>query len=1413
MSNAIAMTVNTLPSVVAASNAASNTICVGSDVILTGSGATSYSWNNSVQDGVAFTPTATASYTVTGTDANGCQNTASISVTVNPLTTPTFTQVASICVGESLAPMHTTSNNGIVGTWSPALDNTATTTYTFTPATGSCASTTTMQIVVNPIVTPTFTQVAAICSGASLSALPTTSNNGVSGTWSPALDNTTTTTYTFTPAAGSCANTTTMQIVVNPIVTPTFTQVAAICSGASLSALPTTSNNGIDGTWSPALDNTTTTTYTFTPAAGSCASTATMQIVVNPIATPTFTQVSSICAGESLAPMHTTSNNGIVGTWSPALDNTTTTTYTFTPAAGSCANTTTMQIVVNPIVTPTFTQVAAICSGATLSALPTTSNNGVSGTWSPALDNTTTTTYTFIPVAGSCANTTTMQIVVNPIVTPTFTQVAAICSGASLSALPTTSNNGIDGTWSPALDNTTTTTYTFTPASGSCANTATMQIVVNSLPTIAVVASPEFICSGSSSTLSATGAVSYVWSTSATTSSIIVSPTSTTTYSVVGTDANGCIASGSASITVDQPVVPAFTQVAAICTGASLSALPTTSNNGIVGTWSPALNNTTTTTYTFTPAAGSCATGTTMQIVVNALPTVTASAASATVCSGSSVVLTATGASTYAWNNGSTGSTITVSPTAATTYTVTGTSAAGCTGTATVNVGVISAPVITSPTTVSCSGAAVVLTSSLTSGVQWYKTGVLINGATAATYSATSAGTYTVKPTACSSLVSNGIAIVAGTTPTGSATASVQSGNLLLCGSPSQVVLVSNTGITANTGLQWYVNGSAIAGATALTYTATTAGSYDVRRVQLATGCTGIASTPLTVVVGTVPSTPVASVQTGSTLALCSGGTSTFFSNVPPSGSVSLQWFKDGVAQSGATAATFLAGAVGSYTVKATHTSGCASALSNALVLTAVPTAAISSPSLSICDGTAITLTSNVTSNIQWYRGTTLLSGATASTYSATIAGTYTVKSTLCSSQVSNGLVVITGTGPGAPIASTANALVCSGSSVTLNSSVGTTAGASLQWYKDGAAISGATAQAYVTAVAGSYTVRRIAIPSGCLGAASIPVTVINGGSTPSGVANALVAGGGMPLICSSTTNNIVLVSSVAPTASTGLQWYKGTTSTNGTIINGATALTYTATEPGFYSVRRVTPTGCYGAPGAVLSITNGTIPPNTAVVTAINGGGTVVCGTTAVKLQSSVAPTQNATLQWYKDGSPVVNATTQTLSVLSAGSYAVRRITTSCPSLPSNAISVTVGVVPSAPVVSVQSGSLATCPGVSVVLSSSAPVAGTTLQWFSTNNPISNATSETYSTATAGLYRVKATNGICLSPFSNSLTLSVDPVGAASVSIFSGSLTLCNASTVTFKSAHSPTSSTGIRWFKDGVEIAGAIGTFKGYC
>ncbi|MGC4040042.1 MAG: hypothetical protein QM710_04445 [Flavobacterium sp.] len=196
-------------------------------------------------------------------------------------------------------------------------------------------------------------------------------------------------------------------------ITPTFQPVAGICSGDTLGALPTTSDNGVPGTWSPALDNTATTTYTFTPDASVCASTATLTINVTQPTVPTFTAVPAICNGDVLTALPTTSNNGYTGTWSPAINNTATTTYTFTPTAGQCAATATLTITVNQPVTPTFTQVASICNGETLAALPTTSNNGYAGTWSPAVNNTATTTYTFTPTAGQCATTASMTITVN----------------------------------------------------------------------------------------------------------------------------------------------------------------------------------------------------------------------------------------------------------------------------------------------------------------------------------------------------------------------------------------------------------------------------------------------------------------------------------------------------------------------------------------------------------------------------------------------------------------------------------------------------------------------------------------------------------------------------------------------------------------------------------------------------------------------------------------------------------------------------------------------------------------------------------------------------------------------------------------------------------------------------------------
>jgi gliding motility-associated-like protein len=562
------------------------------------------------------TPSVSETYNYTITTSGGCSPNATLngSITVNPGTIPTFTAVAPVCEGETLASLPIQSNNSINGSWSPPFNNTATTEYTFTPNAGQCANSAKLTIIVNQKTTPTFTAVVPICSGEALAALPSQSINNINGTWSPALNNTTTTEYTFTPNAGQCANTAKLTIIVNQKTTPTFTAVAPICSGEALAALPPQSINNINGTWSPALNNTTTTEYTFTPNAGQCANTAKLTIVVNQKTTATFTAVAPICSGEALAALPSQSNNNINGTWSPALNSTATTEYTFTPNAGQCANTAKLTIIVNQKTTPTFTAVAPICSGEALAALPSQSNNNINGTWSPALNSTATTEYTFTPNAGQCANTSKLTIIVNQKTTPTFTAVAPICSGEALAALPPQSINNINGTWSPALNNTATTEYTFTPNAGQCANTVKLTIVVNqkTTPTFTAVAA---ICEGEALAALPPQSINNIngtWTPA-------LNNTTTTEYTFTP-NAGQCANTVKLTIVVNQKTTPTFTAVAAICEGEALSALPLQSINNIIGTWSPALNNTTTTEYTFTPNLGQCANQTKQTISVKSKP-------------------------------------------------------------------------------------------------------------------------------------------------------------------------------------------------------------------------------------------------------------------------------------------------------------------------------------------------------------------------------------------------------------------------------------------------------------------------------------------------------------------------------------------------------------------------------------------------------------------------------------------------------------------------------------------------------------------------------------------------------------------------------------------------------------------------
>lgn len=141
-------------------SASANSICVGNSVTLTGSGATTYTWSNGVTNGIRFFPTSTINYTLTGTDANNCSASYTITVSVNSSSAPTVIANSSantVCAGVSVA---LTGSGASTYAWTGGVSNglsfipTSTTTYTVTGTDGNnCSNFDTITIKVNDITT------------------------------------------------------------------------------------------------------------------------------------------------------------------------------------------------------------------------------------------------------------------------------------------------------------------------------------------------------------------------------------------------------------------------------------------------------------------------------------------------------------------------------------------------------------------------------------------------------------------------------------------------------------------------------------------------------------------------------------------------------------------------------------------------------------------------------------------------------------------------------------------------------------------------------------------------------------------------------------------------------------------------------------------------------------------------------------------------------------------------------------------------------------------------------------------------------------------------------------------------------------------------------------------------------------
>ena len=712
----ITVTVNPRPTV--AASPSSTTVCSGSSVVLSGTGANTYAWTGGVSNGVAFVPTASQNYTVTGTAANGCTNSAVASVVVNS-TGPAVTA-------------NTSANNICQGT-SITLSGSGASTYTWTGGVSNGVA-----------FTPSATQ-----------------------------------TYTVIGGTGTCTNSAVITITVNP--KPTVNANASstsVCSGSQVTL--TGSGSAASYAWTGGVSNgvaftpSSSQTYTVTGTLAGCTNTA--AVTVNITAGPSVganTTSNAICQGQSVT---LTGSGATSYVWTGGVTNgvafapTSTNTYTVTGTTGSCTNTAVVTVSVNaaPVVSSNPAS-ATICSGAnvTFSGVGASTyawtggiSNGVA--FSPSASGSYTVTGT---AANGCTATAVANVTVNP--TPNVTantSTTAVCPGGqvTLSGGGATSYLWTDGVvngtaFTPAV----TKTYTVTGANGACTNTAAVTVVVNAAPNVTSSPASATSCNGSNITLNGGGAASYVW-TGGIANGVAFSPSSTNTYTVTGTAANGCTATAVATITVVSSLnVTAAASSNAVCQGQQVTL---TGSGATSYAWTGGVNNgvaftpSSTQSYTVTGTAGSCSNTAVVTVTVNSLPSVTANATSTNVCAGNQVTLTGGGATTYAWTGGVTNG-IPFSPTTSGVYTVTGT-ANGCSNTAMVTLVVSNSPTVSAvaSSTSICVGTSVTLTG-LGATTYTYTNGVTNN----VPFTPTTTAVYVISGTANGCVGTNTIQIVVNT--------------------------------------------------------------------------------------------------------------------------------------------------------------------------------------------------------------------------------------------------------------------------------------------------------------------------------------------------------------------------------------------------------------------------------------------------------------------------------------------------------------------------------------------------------------------------------------------------------------------------------------------------------------------------
>ena len=676
-SNSIAVTVNPAPAVPTITASGPTTFCAGDSVVLTSSSANSYLWNPGGATTQSITVTASGTYSVEITDANGCSATStSTTVTVNPLpATPSITASGptTFCAGDSVILTSSSATNNV---WSPGGQTTqsitvlASGTYSVVVNNGGCISgnSNTITVTVNSApAAPTITASGptTFCAGDSVVL---TSSSSVDNIWSPGGATTQSITvvasgtYSAILSNGACISGPSNSIVVtvNPLpATPTISASGptSFCAGDSVVL---TSSSATGNLWTPggattqSITVSATGTYTVQVTQSGCTSlpSAAVSVTVNPVpAAPNITASgpTTFCSGDSVI---LTSSVATGNLWSPGGQTTQSITvlasgtYSVTQTLAGCSSNPSNTITVNvtpapagPTITPSGP--TTFCAGGSVTL---TSSASTGNTWSPggqltqSIVVTSSGTFTVTETILGCvsAPSAPITVTVNPIpATPTVTASGptTFCAGGSVTL---TSSATAGNLWSPGGQTTqsivvnTAGSYSVVTSSLGCSSAPSTPTVVtvNANPAVPTISAsgPTSFCTGGSVTLTSSSTTNNTWSPGGATTQSIVATTSGS-YTVQVSNAAGCTATSLPTVVTAtaQPATPTITAngPTAICPGGNVML---TSSSGTGNLWSPggqtmpSILVTTAGTYSVVVTTNGCSSNPSAPVVVTINP-------------------------------------------------------------------------------------------------------------------------------------------------------------------------------------------------------------------------------------------------------------------------------------------------------------------------------------------------------------------------------------------------------------------------------------------------------------------------------------------------------------------------------------------------------------------------------------------------------------------------------------------------------------------------------------------------------------------------------------------------------------------------------------------------------------------------